>query len=921
MEPSAEHSPTSIQEAEPPVRLRSYQQEMLEWSLKQNVIIVMDTGSGKTHVAIKRIAEQLKYRPEANGSFQEKIVWFMCPSVALCMQQYEVLARHLPAYLIKTLLGSDGVDKWTTQELWNGFLTNVKVVVCTPKVLEDALTHGFVKTSNISLMVFDEAHRCIGDSPMNTIMRNFYHPAKLQKKVIPHILGLTASPIMSAKSSSLETIEANLDAKAVTPKVHRSELDEYVHPPDVLRVYFQNSNDDAEWYVPLYHALKRSLDSYDLSSDPWIKRLLAVGDDTSQAQLNQQLLAPNTSCYKQLKTLHQRASHLKEQLGDSAAEWYINTCIQKYIRSEESQPVVLLDIWQQERQYLQNILLNVQRSNDGGNQTTHQPLQVTDKVQRLIKLLHDNGTHNARGVIFVEQRATVSALAYLLRKNASLNSSWTVGTFVGTSSFAGRKTAVADLIELKEQMQDLEDFRRGTKNLIISTSVLEEGIDISECNLVVCVDLPKNLVSFIQRRGRARQKRSKYALFIPAQSYESDPSKWEKLEAEMKQLYMDDARKSSLTDARAAAEDEDECLNEKEYRVPSAGALLTLANAKAHLYHFCAVSTLHASRQVDLRPEFATRNNGGKTPWTATVTLPSFVHSSLRTASSSRSYSSEATAIKDAAFEAYIQLHKEGLVNNNLLPFREDPRFTFVTQPSFISIAKRQDTWKRLFEGRTENPLWHAADLTVSHDARILVSATMWLPKALPATRQFDLHWNKDTVYVARIEVSSQGALVDNSTQLDSIRLFTDAMMRSAHGAHMAGPQTFPVLFSPLTAHGNIQECIENMLRDEKRPRDDLLCVRMEPTECSLIRVRSQGHKAYFFSSLTYPNLGFEAEIEVKTFPKRKDFLHPFDENNKLHAAYSATYTFKESECTFDNLPAKYAMLAAFVPSIMRKLE
>jgi ERCC4-related helicase len=478
MDLSAEYSPPSIQETDPPIRLRSYQQEMLEWSLKQNVIVVMDTGSGKTHVAIKRIAEQLKYRLEANGAFQEKTVWFMCPSVALCMQQYEVLAKHLPAYLVKTLLGSDGVDKWTTQELWDGFLTNVKVVVCTPKVLEDALTHGFVKIFNILLMVFDEAHRCIGDSPMNTIMRNFYHPAKLQKKVIPHILGLTASPIMSAKSSSLETIEANLDAKAVTPKVHRSELQEYVHPPQILCVDFQHLGDDTEWCAPLYHALKHTLDSYDLSSDPWIKHLLDIGDSTSQAQLDKQILVPNTWCYKQLKTLRQRASHLKEQLGSAATEWYINTCIQKCVQSEQYQPVVLLDVSQQERQHLRKILLDVQRSNDGDSNTVRRPFQVSDKTQELIKLLYDNRTRNARGVIFVEQRATVSALAYLLRNNESLNSSWTVGSFVGTSSFAGRKTALADLTELKEQTQDLEDFRCGAKNLIISTSVLEEGIDV-----------------------------------------------------------------------------------------------------------------------------------------------------------------------------------------------------------------------------------------------------------------------------------------------------------------------------------------------------------------------------------------------------------------------------------------------------------
>lgn len=33
-----------------PLALRSYQAEMVEESLHQNVIVVMDTGSGKTHM-------------------------------------------------------------------------------------------------------------------------------------------------------------------------------------------------------------------------------------------------------------------------------------------------------------------------------------------------------------------------------------------------------------------------------------------------------------------------------------------------------------------------------------------------------------------------------------------------------------------------------------------------------------------------------------------------------------------------------------------------------------------------------------------------------------------------------------------------------------------------------------------------------
>lgn len=134
------------------IRLRSYQDEMLAASLQQNVIVAMDTGSGKTHVAIARIAAEL----ERCSSSSSKRIWFLAPTVALCQQQSLAIQTHLPAYQTRVLTGADGVEFWTEQRLWDAVLMNVPVVVSTHAVLRDALTHGFVKMEGLSLIVFDE---------------------------------------------------------------------------------------------------------------------------------------------------------------------------------------------------------------------------------------------------------------------------------------------------------------------------------------------------------------------------------------------------------------------------------------------------------------------------------------------------------------------------------------------------------------------------------------------------------------------------------------------------------------------------------------------------------------------------------------------------------------------------------------------
>lgn len=90
-------------------------------------------------------------------------VWFLAPSVELCKQQQVELSRALPAYQHRLLVGEDNVDRWSEQRIWDAALDGHRVVVSTHKVLEDALSHGFVQLSQLALLIFDE-----GESHMFT---------------------------------------------------------------------------------------------------------------------------------------------------------------------------------------------------------------------------------------------------------------------------------------------------------------------------------------------------------------------------------------------------------------------------------------------------------------------------------------------------------------------------------------------------------------------------------------------------------------------------------------------------------------------------------------------------------------------------------------------------------------------------------
>lgn len=136
------------------------------------------------------------------------MVWFLAPTVALCLQQHDVIVSQIPSVKTRALTGLDNVDRWTDQSIWDAALRNIRIVVSTHAVLADALSHGFVQISQLSLLIFDEAHHCMRRHPANRIMQDHYHATKARRgpHSVPRILGLTASPIVRSKCQELQYV-------------------------------------------------------------------------------------------------------------------------------------------------------------------------------------------------------------------------------------------------------------------------------------------------------------------------------------------------------------------------------------------------------------------------------------------------------------------------------------------------------------------------------------------------------------------------------------------------------------------------------------------------------------------------------------------------------------------------------------------
>ena len=175
-------------------------------------------------------------------------------------------------------------------------------------------------------------------------------------------------------------------------------------------------------------------------------------------------------------------------------------------------------------------------------------------------------------IIFVRRHDAVIALAELLKHHASTKDVFRVGFLIGTSDSSYRH-AMMDITRnlIKDSQENtLADFKIGEKNVIVATSVAEEGLDIQACCSVIRWDPPLNMASWAQSRGRARKKRSTFTVMFDEDTRQKeDVAKWENLEREMVALYTDPSRDLTFIQEEELEMGDDD--NDMEFEVASTG--------------------------------------------------------------------------------------------------------------------------------------------------------------------------------------------------------------------------------------------------------------------------------------------------------------------------------------------------------------
>ncbi|KAL6855709.1 P-loop containing nucleoside triphosphate hydrolase protein [Trichoderma novae-zelandiae] len=893
--------------------MRAYQIEMLEQSLKHNVIVAMDTGSGKTQVAVLRIKKELEICDAT------KIIWFIAPTVSLCVQQHGVLRLQIAAVPMMVLAGNSNVNAWGP-DIWTSLLDKVRVVISTPQVLLDALDHAYINMDLLALLVFDEVHNCIGRSPGGKIMLNHYHPCKEAGGSVPAVLGLTATPSIRSERQDLDHLEWLMDARCVSPTLHRDELLKCVKRPKIKHCTYVPGRED--FMTPTMRDLDRVYRDLDILEDPYILMLRNDPTDRNNRRRAEAIRKYDTYTQNQMKSFCSRSKEICRQLGPWVADLYIWKAISSHLNKMDNQMDgvdVYGNRWSEastsnlEKRHLADIYrrVKVQRPPE-------MPQAFDDLSDKVFVLLEEllSVEEPTVGIIFVEERVMVTMLAEVLSINQAITSRYRIGTMVGTSSYAARRKVVHEF-DQKTDYKDLQSFRSGKLNLLIATSVLEEGIDVPACNLVICFDTPTTPKSFIQRRGRARSKDSRLVLFFD----HSNPaiSKWEAKEEEMNKIFEDEDRA-----IRELGRLEDsESPSSIFFIVPSTGARLEFDNAKQHLEHFCRV--LCPADYVDARPDYIIQKEPDSPRLTATVLLPPFLAVNLRQHTSAAAWLSERNATKDAAYQAYIALYNAKLVNDNLLPFKSSDMSGIDKRASELPVEPLMKPWHHVAPAwREAGDKWLYSLSCVEEDGRLSAEYEILLPVWLNQPQPLQMFLDRNH----KLELRLKAGMPVPHEQVAALPDHTSTLL-ALHFGHR-----WPV--------EQREHVIRVWAKDQTLSMDQIGERAYDPQNESvnqgefLIRDNTKSPYLYKDTIASKPeasqvqNTFYEYEKAPENVPylvltkwtRRTDFLHRLQgdptKNEPSSKPYARVYPLQWA--TVDTIPAKHAQFGMLIPTVIHEL-
>ncbi|KAJ2862089.1 Dicer-like protein 1, partial [Coemansia erecta] len=550
------------------IQPRDYQLSLLKRALSDNTVVILETGSGKTLVAVMliqwfaqrgaRLATQRRNSDSDSnadkGKQPGKVRVFLNNTVALVHQQARVIAENTDQK-VQEFIGSMGIDEWDDVK-WADKWNTATVFVMTHQVLLNALRAGHIHISDIDLLVFDECHHARGHHPYALIMREFYDhcPAACR----PHIFGMTASPLNTRQTAEVSVmhLQSVLDANICTVDLTAHTNDallskqtsicyEYRLPPEyeateltcalaekcgaskvvadglrvvsvILPLLGPFGVDQMwhykiiQWYRKTMHRPARSM-LFSANSYNALSKLIDVDSEDLTADITNEEPGGHSSAAVTVTDDPLRDALLLkyaieiDHLHGARAFGHA-----AFNPTDNMSPILSGD----KPQPIPH--LHSPEADRKPWDTVRS--ELSPQVNRLLDVLYQWHSHpgELRGIVFAHRRLTAVLLVYIISRISEfsfITADVLLGVSQKSSSSVDRPIRAGSMRAANNLT--LADFAKGRINLLFATQVAEEGVDIQPCNLVIRFDMPQTATSLIQSRGRARMANSLFIIMVP----------------------------------------------------------------------------------------------------------------------------------------------------------------------------------------------------------------------------------------------------------------------------------------------------------------------------------------------------------------------------------------------------------------------
>ncbi len=455
------------------VEARAYQIEAVADCLGAPTLLVLPTALGKTPVEWMVIAERL------NSVGGRALI--IAPTNALVNQHLNDLKKVISKQENEdSIVSMNGSIDWKKRaKKWD----LAEIIVATPQVIRNDVERGSIQLKDVTILIADEAHHSKGRHAVAEVGDQYLRDAEK-----PLILGATASP--GSTQEQVEEVCQRLGLKRIHSRSAENPLlSPYASELQINEIFVEVDEGLTHMAAPLI-----------LWMDQLVDQLRRLGYHVHSGRAT-------ASQLNDTRERIQRAIAKGEGLAYNAAR----QCAQSQ-RLLNLIGFLLSQGIAASREYLRRIKNSGEDGDkgsaaffkDGRIGELYELLEKTpelhEKVEKTVTLVNEqiSSNPNSRVIVFSHYRDTVKEIVSRLEPISNINPI----RFVGQT----KKDGSIGMTQ-KQQNDALEKFRDGTFNVLVATSVGEEGLDVPSADLVVFYEPIGSEIRTIQRRGRTGRHR------------------------------------------------------------------------------------------------------------------------------------------------------------------------------------------------------------------------------------------------------------------------------------------------------------------------------------------------------------------------------------------------------------------------------